>query len=271
MIRQLDAFHSHSSNTLVAPSLRALTAGALALAAVCLVAPARLHANYLFWEDFQGYTSFPDEIPDNDPVNRGLPLQSEGADAYWYGGRFEPADGGTINSDLAVQKYGGGSNPGHTGRFEDEAGLLFHVDTELYTNVTLGFRWRTFLADSADRLRVGFYIGELNFGSDRFQDFNADFGSNWWTTAWTQVFSTGPSNSWHTVTVPLPAGEPSVWVALWMDGEECNYAKVDDIWVKGSQAIPEPGSIVLAAIGAAMFGVAALRRRFGKSPIGNDR
>ena len=199
-------------------------------------------------------------------------MQSEGADAFWYGGRFEPADGGTIDSDLAVQKYGGGSNGGHTGRFEDEAGLLFHINTELLSNVTLGFQWcGTFLADSADRLRVGFYVGELNFGSSRYQDFNSIFGSNWWTSAWTQVFSTGPNNSWHTVTVPLPSGEPSVWVAFWMDGEEGNYAKIDNICVKGSQNIPEPGSIVLAAIAAAIGGLVALRRRFANPSIEFDR
>jgi hypothetical protein len=271
MNRQLAPLRCCSSLTVTASSSRALGAGLLALASLYLGAPARLHAAYLFSEDFQGYTSFPDQIPANDPVNKGLPLQSEGADAFWYGGRFEPADGGTIDSDLAVQKYGGGSNGGHTGRFEDEAGLLFHIDTELYSNVTLGFQWRTFLADSADRLRVGFHIGQLDFGSDRFQDFNADFGSNWWATAWTQVFSTGPNNSWHTVTAPLPAGEPSVWVAFWMDAEEGNYAKIDDIWVKCSQAIPEPGSLVLAAIGAAICGVVGLRRRFGNPPIENDR
>jgi hypothetical protein len=70
-------------------------------------------------------------------------------------------------------------------------------------------------------MRVGFHVGELKVGSDRFQDFNADFGTDWWSTARTQ-------------------------------------------------SIREPGSIVLAAIGAAMFGVVALRRQFGKSPIGND-
>ncbi|MGD9723019.1 MAG: PEP-CTERM sorting domain-containing protein [Pirellulales bacterium] len=231
---------------------------ALAIASEC----SRAHGDILFSEDFDGYTSFPSQIPSGDFVNPGLPLQSEGADEYWYGGRFE-SGGGTIDSDLAVQKIGGGSNSTRTGRVEDDAGILFNISTVGLDSASLSFDWRTFLAETGDRLKVGYYVGTLNFGSDRYEDFYANFGSSWWSNNWTQLLSASASNSWHSEVFALPLGQPSVWVAFWLDNGEGDYGKIDSIVVQGTHPIPEPSSFVIAGMGIALCGVMAWRRRRG--------
>lgn len=64
---------------------------------------------------FNGYLTsndgagFPDEKPDGDPVNFGVPLTSEGADSpLWLAARFELFDDNPIPTDVGVQKAGGG-------------------------------------------------------------------------------------------------------------------------------------------------------------------
>jgi hypothetical protein len=125
-----------------------------ALAALLAGLPAR--ATTLFWEDFEGYTHFPSQIPLGDPVNVGLPEISEGADELWFGARFQTpssaCSGGSVGCDLTVQKYGGSTNPSHVARVSDEAALLFSIDTTDFENVVLSFAWRTFSASSGDKL-----------------------------------------------------------------------------------------------------------------------
>jgi hypothetical protein len=249
-------------------SLRAWVHAAVILA--CLAACDRAAADVLFWESFNGYTYFPDEIPDNDPVNKGLPLQSEGATEFWYGGRFEQPDSGTIDSDLAVQAFGGGTNTTPVGRVEDDAGILFNISTLNLESATLSFDWRTFLADSSDRLKVGYYVGTLNFGSSRYHDWYADFGQtgaeNWWANDWTELLNSAASNSWHSEAFPLPLNEPSVWIAFWLDNGEGDYAKIDNVHVAGTEIVPEPSSMVLVVAGGVACACAALRRRALRKP-----
>lgn len=232
----------------------------LVFALAFVVLPGQALATTLFWEDFNGYTHFPNEIPDNDPINVGLPLQSEGADEYWYGARFQTPEGGSIDSDLGVQKFGGGTNSTPVGRFEDDAGILFNISTLGYTSVTLTYDWRTFSAATGDNVRAGYYVGDLDFEGDRYQDFRADFGNGWWDAEWTQV-SIGSGNSWHHVETALPVGQPSIWVAFWLDNGEGDYGKLDNVHVQGTAVIPEPSSMLLAGIGALSCLGAVYRRR----------
>ncbi|MEX2207658.1 MAG: hypothetical protein WEF50_15640 [Myxococcota bacterium] len=89
------------------------------VAAVLSFAPAAAHAVTLFFEDFNGYTSFPAFDPVGDPVNPGLPTIAAGADEHWYGIRFaNPSTGGSIAADIAVQSFGSSSNPTPVGRRE---------------------------------------------------------------------------------------------------------------------------------------------------------
>jgi hypothetical protein len=236
------------------------------IAAIVLVAAsATASADTLFWEDFNGYTSFPSENPPGDPVNLGLPQVSEGADEIWCGGRFEAPDSGTIDSDLAVQKVGGGtpSNSTPVGRAEDDAGLLFHVSTLNLEDATLEFDWRTFLADTGDRLKVGYYIGTLTFDANRFHDWYADFGQvgaeNWWANSWTQLLSASANNNFTHQSYPLPIGEADIWIAFWLDNGEGDFAKIDNVNVYGTPVIPEPSTWLLGVMGAC--GCLALRRR----------
>jgi hypothetical protein len=251
--------------------LRALAA----LTAAALLAALPAAADTIFWEDFDGYTSFPSQVPSGDYVNPGIPEIVEGADEFWYGGRFEVFDNGTIDQDLGVQKCGDfvGRNcqlsyPGNNtpvGRFEDEAGLLFRIDAG-YTAVTLEFDWRTFSTGTGDRVVVGYHVGDdLGFdtGANRYRDFiTDDFGGDnaaaeaWWAAEWTEIVR-GNSGSFQHVVESLPDDEV-IWVAFWLDNGEGDYGKIDNVHVQGT-LIPEPGTALLLLFGIAGVGIRLLR------------
>ncbi len=199
-------------------------------------------------------------------MNPGLPVWWEGAQETWYGARFDwPDDSTSIDDDLAVQKFGGGSNNTHTGRVSDSAGMLFHISTVGYDSVTMSYDWRTFLASGNSDIKVGYYVGDLTGHLEvglipDFANFHTEFGVNWWNDAWVQTTS-GQSDNWHNVSVDLPAGQTDVWVAFWMDGSNCEYGKFDNVCVNGTQNVPEPSSIFIALIGGALCACVAIRRR----------
>jgi hypothetical protein len=228
--------------------------------ALALSAGAPASGTPLFSEDFDGYTHFPQFDPLLDPVNKGLPELSEGADEPWFGARFETPDSackdGTIACDLAVQKFGGSGDWTPVGRFADDAGLLFQVDTTGFEDVVLSFAWRTFLADSGDDLVAGYFVGEIPlsvFGSDRTADFTA--GPHAWSN-WVQLVSEPSHNSFTEHEFALPSDAGVIWIALWLDNGNHDYGKVDDVHVSGAPiTVAEPALLVL--VGAAL---AAARR-----------
>lgn len=228
-------------------------------------------------ENFEGYTSFPTQNPYLDYVNAGIPKISEGAAAVWYGARFEVGNG-TIDSDLAVQKVGGGTNPTHVGRFEDDAGLLLKIGTTGLNNVTLSFDWRTFLAETTDRLVVGYHVGPISgFGpctgngeAGCFADLRASSGTPlpWFTTEtgstltgnWTQLLRASASNSWNSQTYTLSgaANQSEVWIAFWLDNGEGDFGKIDNVTVTAT-VVPIPAAVWL--LGSGLFGLGAFVRR----------
>jgi len=215
--------------------------------------PATARAATLFAEDFNGYTSFPAFDPFLDPINPGLPSLGEGADQQWYGIRFDdPSNTGTIDGDLAVQAIGGLLNLTPVGRFEDEAGLAFQINTIGMTSSTLDFDWRTFLAAGEDRLRVGYYVGEIPaFGSSNY--FDARSTPYAWAN-WTELLA-GKNDIFQHASFALPDNQASVWVAFWLDNGEGDYGKLDNVVVT---AVPEPTALLLLSVGSAYL---ALRRR----------
>lgn len=87
-------------------------------------------ATTLFNETFEGYTSFlenPTGYNPPDMVNPGVAEISEGASEFWYGIRFQGS--GSIDADLAIQRYGGGANETHTGRVSHDSGMVLRIDT----------------------------------------------------------------------------------------------------------------------------------------------
>lgn len=231
---------------------------ALFAIALALVACGSAGAAELFHETFNGYTSFWTQDPPGDPVNPGLPQISEGAAELWYGGRFEAPDNGTIQQDLAVQKYGGFGDFTPVGRAEDNAALLFNVSTLGFASANLDFDWRLFDGDGAT-FHAGYYAGTIGgWSADRTQSFVAPNAYQW--SNWTQFATTG-SNSFSHVNVVLPGGEPSIWVAFFLDGHEGDYGKIDNIVVVSGQQVPEPATFVLASFGIVAVGFVAIRRR----------
>jgi hypothetical protein len=234
------------------------------LCAACCATPDVQGASLLFSENFNGYTSFPDQIPVGDPANAGLPSISEGANYDWYGARFQTTFTGSIDSDLAVQQSGGNTPDSPVGRFEDDAGILFRVNTVGYQDVVLQFDWRTFQAEGADRFVAGYYVGNIDFTTDapdgpfdnRVRNF-ATSGPAW--SSWTELVR-GKDEAWRTVAFNLPSGQTNVWVAFWLDDGEGDYGKVDNISVVGT-SVPEPTLASLFVLGAGLFLMRHMRSR----------
>lgn len=256
--------------------LRALILGLLGCG---LLASAPASAVTVFSENFEGYTSFPDQDPAFDPVNKGIPKISEGAAEIWYGARLETPDNGTIDQDLAIQQYGGGTNNTHTGRTEDDAGLLFKLDTTNLDGITLSFDWRTFLVSTSDRFVVGYHIGPISqFGTCTGEGEAGCFADlrtalPWYTTQtsttltgnWSQLLRATKSDAWQSESFLLPdavENQSEVWFAFWLDNGESDYAKVDNITVSAT-VVPIPSAVWL--FGSGLLGLVVVsRRRDGK-------
>jgi hypothetical protein len=212
------------------------------------------HALTLFYENFEGYTNFPTENPTGynppDMVNMGIAEISEGANEFWYGVGFETS--GSINNALAVQQYGGGFNETHVGRVSHDAGMVLRIDTSGYQNVSLSFLWRTFQAETPDRFKVGYHIGDdLGFstaGANRFLSLTSGPGS--WANGWTQLLSGSSSTDWKSKTSLLPSNAGPIYIAFWMDNGSGDYGKFDEILITGTPInVPEPTSLAVLIVG----------------------
>lgn len=233
----------------------------------------------LFSENFEGYANFPNYDPFFDPVNSGIAQISEGANEVWYGARFETPDNGSINDDLAIQKFGGflTTNNTHTGRVEDDAGMLFKIDTTGLSSVNLSFDWRTFLTSTNDRFVVGYHVGPIaGFGTCSgegeagcFADLRTSLP--WYTdqndlnpTAtgnWTQLLRASQSNSWTNQSYTLgndANNQSEVWITFWMDNGEGDYAKFDNVLVT---AVPEADTYAMLLAGLGLVGYTVSRRK----------
>jgi hypothetical protein len=256
-----------------------ISAGICALLLAVSAGPAS--AALLFFEDFEGYTSFPTltntftGVPAGHPtagtveerINSGVPMLSEGAKEIWYGARFQ-SGGGTTDSDLAVQNYGSINRPDDpnrnytpVGRFEDDAGLAFKVSTLGADDVHLLFGWRTYAVESADRVRVGYRTSNPGFGSCAGEGTSSCFAnltsgagswSHWTAFTLSDPSPAGNSNVWVFENFLLPSNEQEVWVAFWLDNGEGDIGKIDNIQVTSSipvVPVPEPSSALLLVSG----------------------
>lgn len=229
---------------------KSCTIGLILLSLTVISIASDANAALLFFEDFEGYTSF------SGSQNPGLPLLSEGAKETWYGGRFETGDGGSIDSDLSVWRLPGVYPNNVTfGQFEDDAGLLFRVSTLGVSNPILSFEWKTHNTESGDRFVAGYYVGSIDFVNDTpdgpnnnlVRRFNQD-GPTWSGGGWVELLRGRNEVSWTNSVFPLPGNQPEVWVAFWMDNGEGDLGKLDNIAVT-----PEPMTATFLLLGLAGF------------------
>jgi hypothetical protein len=255
---------------------------AIACLSLAFVAPSRA-ATVLFQEDFDGITTgyYYDNCGGacSHYIQNGVPMATGsgttingGADNDWYAARFQSGPG-TILSDVGVQSVGGNAqiagstsyynNQTPVGMFQDDAGLLFKISTTGYTDIILTFDWRTFVAESSDKVTVGYYVGSITgFAADRTKDLRSGSGTPSWSS-WTQLMSGSGDNKWHldqTFTLTNANDAPEVWVAFWLNDGESDVGKVDDIVVMGTQVVvPVPAAVWL--FGSGLLGLAGLARR----------
>lgn len=266
--------------------MRVYHAFGLALAAVFALPVQAVTTTTLFSETFDNVNVFPGtHWRSGDPQWFGVPTSTTaGSDEDWYGARFEQPNNGSIAQDVGVQKIGGGSpyNGTPVGLVEDDAGLMFRLDTTGYTNVTLSFDWRTFSAYSNDRFVVGYFVGDLDaghpygFAADRTIDLRntvhggpADGDWNWNPVgngnqgnegAWIELLRGNPTNYWQAETfgLTLASDQAEVWVAFWLDNGEDDFGKFDNVTVTAT-VIPVPAAVWL--FGSGLLGLVGVARR----------
>ncbi|MEE9494295.1 MAG: VPLPA-CTERM sorting domain-containing protein [Gammaproteobacteria bacterium] len=207
-----------------------------------------------------------------------------GADNDWYSAVFEQDDNGYVTSDVGIQATGGNGNNTRVGLAKDDSGMLISFDATGMQNVTLSFDWRTFVANSGDKLVAGYFVGDLTAGKTN--DFNeyreinlsptgnassaaggAENG-NWnWnpvnggnTGEWIELLRGEHSNSWDSVSfdLDLAADQSEVWIAFWLDNGNHDIGKFDNVLVT-ADPIPVPATVWL--FGSGLVGLIGVARR----------
>ena len=267
---------------------RILTFYCAFLALSFLLLRADVHASSvgIFHENFNSFTGFPWSGNDvgGHKTNFGVPTIAEGADNDWIGGRFEHYDSNPLTSDIGVLKSGIGGN-GTTshpfdnpmGRVGDDAGIVAKIDLTQYEDVTLEFDWLTWSVTTNDRFVVAYYVGDglgdptpagavydwfsnPTFGNGDMSSTDPNGAANtWYQNNWTEVLrDTSPGVFQHESGISLPGGDV-LYLAFWLDNGDGDIAKVDNIWIMGTQ-VPEPGSMAIMVLGMA-GGLLTVRRR----------
>jgi hypothetical protein len=264
----------------------------------CAVAAGPGHAaTVLFQEDFNGITTgyFFDNCGGacSHYIQTGVPMATGsgttingGADNDWYAARFQSPSNGTILSDVGAQQVGGATgsgasyvnNPTPVGMFQDDAGLLFKISTTGYTNITLTFDWRTFVAETTDKVTVGYFVGDLdashpsNFAANRTIDLRptsqggpANGPGNWsnYGGSWVQLMSGSGNDLWHlnqSFNLTNANNAPEVWVAFWLNDGESDVGKVDNVVIMADQVVvPLPAAVWL--FGSGLLGLVGVAQR----------
>lgn len=202
---------------------------------------------------------------------------TEGAQEAWYAARFQGGSGGTntgtmaeIDKDLAILDVGGGNNSSNVGRLEDDAGLLFKLNTTGLDSINLSFNWGTANTSSTDKLVVGYHIGAIsgfdtcsgNGEAGCFADLRTSLP--WNTTNWKQLLSGNSpvtTGGWQSAGFLLDdavENKGEVWFALWLDNGNTDFGLIDNVLVT---AVPETDTYAMMLAGLGLIGFTIYRRR----------
>lgn len=153
---------------------------------------------------------------------------------------------------------------------------MFKISTAGYTNITLTFDWRTFVAETTDKVTVGYFVGDLdamhpsNFAANRTIDLRptsqggpANGPGNWsnYGGSWIQLMAGSGNDLWQlneSFTLTNADNAPEVWVVFWLNNGESDVGKVDNVVVTGL-VVPLPAAVWL--FGSGLIGLVAAGRR----------
>jgi hypothetical protein len=237
------------------------------------------HAATIVSETFDGYTSFPDFNP-GDPTNLGVPLTVEGADSsLWMGARVGGNGSGSVATDVGVQQNfepPGGLMRTPAGRYAEDAGLVLRVDLTAYENVNIEFDWRMHNALQTHRNKFAYHVGDgLGTPNNTYDWFSDPAFANgnpaWYGANFTELLSvnrtfggTQADGSVRHESLSIPGGDV-LYLVWWYDVPPgttgTRLGKIDNVVITGDLIIPEPGTCVLLALGAASLASLGFRRR----------
>lgn len=196
------------------------------------------------------------------PFGPGVPV-TPGADNNWYGARFQ--SNGMTPASIAAD-VGRSSWPlldfseNAHGWAMDDAGILIGLSTSGYSNVQWNFDWFTTLLETDDSLKAGYFIGDVTGFSSLTKDLRNATGdvakmSNW---VWTNL---GSTDSVQNTTIALPGNQSKIWIAYWLDGDENDFGKFDNINITADRTIVTPESASMLLFSSGLIGAFYRRRK----------
>ena len=183
-------------------------------------------------------------------------LWADRTNPFYYGRIGYTFDDRPYNDVLLVRE-----NTRQYMQIQDDAGVFINISTLGYENATFSFKWWTSSAESpGDWAQWGMYVGGADIASM--------FTNGWTNTNVGSLFDVegqGRDNEgFHWASIDLPDNTDSIWVYIALNDGNRDYARFDDLTIKGCRIpesqVPIPGAVWL--LGSGLVGLAGLKRKY---------